>query len=61
MLVNSNGIGKIGQREGVDPWGEYWRFTTSSTRRLFHGSFRPAKSAFAPMETSWRRWPFGTG
>jgi hypothetical protein len=28
-------------REGIDPWGEYWRFTAQSTRHLF-GALFPA-------------------
>jgi SAM-dependent methyltransferase len=39
LLVTSHGISRIGRREGVDPWGEYWRFTTQSARRLFQEYF----------------------
>ena len=35
LLVSSHGISKIGRREGIDPWGEYWRLTAQSARRLF--------------------------
>jgi SAM-dependent methyltransferase len=41
LLVTSHGITPIHRREGRDDWGEYWHFTTQSTRRLF-GEFFPA-------------------
>ncbi len=43
LLVTSHGISKIGRREGIDHWGEYWRVTAQSARRLFEESF-PAKN-----------------
>lgn len=39
MLVTTHGISKIGRREGIDQWGEYWHFTTQSMRRLFQELF----------------------
>lgn len=42
LLATSHGISKIARREGVDPWGEYWRLTTQSARRLFQDIFPAA-------------------
>lgn len=42
LLVTANGISRIARREGIDPWGEYWRFTAQSARRLFHEVFSPS-------------------
>jgi SAM-dependent methyltransferase len=39
LLATSHGISKICRRESVDPWGEYWRITTQSARRLFLENF----------------------
>jgi SAM-dependent methyltransferase len=39
LLVTSHGISKIGRREGIDHWGEYWRFTAQSSSRLFKEVF----------------------
>lgn len=39
LLVTTHGISKICRRYGVDPWGEYWRFTADSARRLFEDVF----------------------
>ena len=41
LLATSHGISKIARREDVDPWGEYWRLTTQSARRLFQDIFSP--------------------
>lgn len=41
LLVTANGINRIARREGVDPWGEYWRLTAQAARRLFHEVFSP--------------------
>jgi SAM-dependent methyltransferase len=41
LLGTSHGISRIARREGIDPWGEYWRFTAQSTRHLF-GALFPA-------------------
>lgn len=41
LLATSHGISKISRRLGVDPWGEYWRFTTQSAQRLFEELFQP--------------------
>jgi len=35
LLVTTHGISKICRREGRDPWGEYWRFTAQSARKIF--------------------------
>jgi hypothetical protein len=34
LLLTTHGISRITRHEGVDPWGEYWHFTTQSVRRL---------------------------
>jgi len=39
VLVTCHGISKIARREGLDPWGEYWRLPTQSARRLFREIF----------------------
>lgn len=43
LLVTTHGISKIGRREGIDQWGEYWHFTTQSMGRLFQ-EFFPAEN-----------------
>lgn len=40
LLVTSHGISRIGRREGIDPWGEYWRITTQSAKKLFQSFFK---------------------
>lgn len=39
LLVTTHGISKICRREGRDKWGEYWRFTAQSIRKIFLGYF----------------------
>ncbi len=39
LLATTHGISKIGRREGIDHWGEYWRFTTQSAARVFSEYF----------------------
>ncbi len=39
VLATSHGITKVARREGVDDWGEYWHFTTQSSKRLFGSVF----------------------
>jgi SAM-dependent methyltransferase len=39
LLVTGSGISKVGRRLGVDPWGEYWRFTAQSLDLLLRGAF----------------------
>lgn len=39
VLATSHGITKVARREGVDDWGEYWHFTTQSSRKLFGDVF----------------------
>ena len=41
LLVTVPGISQI-SRFDMDRWGDYWRFTTLSTRRLCEGYFPPA-------------------
>jgi SAM-dependent methyltransferase len=41
VLATSHGITRIARREGVDDWGEYWHFTTQSSKRLFGEHFAP--------------------
>ena len=40
-IVTVPGIAQI-CRPDIDVWGEYWRFTTLSARRLFEEAFEPA-------------------
>jgi SAM-dependent methyltransferase len=40
LLLTAHGTSRIGRREGIDAWGEYWRFTAQSMRRLFAETFR---------------------
>jgi SAM-dependent methyltransferase len=42
LLMTCHGISKIARREGADAWGEYWRFTSQSARRMFEEVFLPA-------------------
>jgi hypothetical protein len=42
VLATSHGISRVARREGVDDWGEYWHFTSQSSRRLFGEVFAPA-------------------
>ncbi|MEO5701567.1 MAG: methyltransferase domain-containing protein [Casimicrobiaceae bacterium] len=39
VLATSHGISRVARREGVDDWGEYWHFTSQSSRRLFRAVF----------------------
>jgi len=39
LLVTTHGINRICRREGRDHWGEYWRFTAQSIRKIFLGYF----------------------
>jgi SAM-dependent methyltransferase len=39
LLLTAHGTSRIGRREGVDDWGEYWRFTAQSLQRLFGETF----------------------
>jgi len=39
LLLTAHGTSRIGRREGVDAWGEYWRFTAQSLRRLMAETF----------------------
>jgi SAM-dependent methyltransferase len=43
LLVTTHGISKICRREGRDQWGEYWRFTAQSIRKIFLGYFPDEK------------------
>jgi SAM-dependent methyltransferase len=47
LLTTAAGIAKIGRREGVDPWGEYWRFTAQGAQRLFCEFFPPDRVTVA--------------
>ena len=53
LLVTCNGISQI-SRHDMEQWGEYWRFTSLSARRLFTEVFRGIVWQFSPMETCWR-------
>ena len=44
VLATSHGITKVARREGVDDWGEYWHFTTQSSRKLFGDVFGRSNS-----------------
>jgi SAM-dependent methyltransferase len=39
LLVTGSGISKVGRHLGVDPWGEYWRFTAQSLAMLLGERF----------------------
>ncbi len=39
LLLTAHGTSRIGRREGVDAWGEYWRFTAQALRRLLAETF----------------------
>ncbi len=39
LLLTAHGTSRIGRREGVDGWGEYWRFTAQSMPRLLAETF----------------------
>jgi SAM-dependent methyltransferase len=41
LLVTSHGMTKIGRREAVDDWGEYWHLTTQGARRILGEVFPP--------------------
>ena len=41
LLVTAHGISKIGRREGIDDWGEYWHLTTHSIKRMLEEVFSP--------------------
>ena len=41
LLVTTAGIARIGRREGIDAWGEYWHLTSQSAHRLFGEVFQP--------------------
>lgn len=43
LLLTAHGTSRIARREGADPWGEYWRFTSQSMRRLFAETFPGAR------------------
>ncbi len=47
LLATNSGINRICRREGIDPWGEYWRFTAQSAHRLFGRAFTPANVRIA--------------
>ena len=40
LLATSSGISQISRRD-MDRWGDYWRFTSRSTRRLLEEVFSP--------------------
>ena len=42
LLVTSAGLAKIVRIEGIDPWGEYWHFTSQSMRHIFQEVFGEA-------------------
>lgn len=39
VLATSHGMSRVARREGVDDWGEYWHFTSQSSRRMFGDVF----------------------
>ena len=43
LLATSHGISRIARRENIDPWGEYWHFTSQAFHRLFDKTFPNAK------------------
>jgi SAM-dependent methyltransferase len=42
-LVTIPGISQICRPQGSEAWGDYWRFTTTSARRLFEDAFGPGE------------------
>jgi len=48
LLVTSHGTSKICRVLGIDPWGEYWRFTAQSSQLLFEEFFRPGNVEVVP-------------
>jgi ubiquinone/menaquinone biosynthesis C-methylase UbiE len=45
LLLTTHGISQIGRFEGVDAWGEYWHFTSQSTRRVMEEFFPAGRIA----------------
>jgi SAM-dependent methyltransferase len=48
LLVTGSGVSKVGRRLGVDPWGEYWRFTAQSLTMLLEEAFAGGAVAVEP-------------
>src|SRR3989338_3494203 len=48
LLVTSLGTSKICRVLGVDPWGEYWRFTAQSSKIMFEEIFKPGNVKVIP-------------
>ena len=48
LLATSHGTSKMCRFLGVDPWGEYWRFTSQSSRILFEEIFGPGSVTVMP-------------
>lgn len=44
LLLTAHGTSRIGRREGIDGWGEYWRFTAQSMQRLLAETFSGGES-----------------
>ncbi len=42
LLLTAHGTSRIARRDGIDPWGEYWRFTAQSLARMFTETFPDA-------------------
>ncbi len=43
LLATGHGISQIGVQPGEENWGEFWRFTTQSMKRLFEEFFSSGK------------------
>jgi SAM-dependent methyltransferase len=48
LLATSHGTSKVCRFLGVDPWGEYWRFTSQSSRVLFQEIFGSGSVTVTP-------------
>ena len=48
LLATSHGTSKICRILGIDPWGEYWRFTAQSSQIMFEEFFKPGNVKVAP-------------
>lgn len=48
LLVTSHGTSKVCRISGIDPWGEYWRFTGQSSQIMFEEFFQPGNVKVMP-------------
>ena len=48
LLATAHGTSKICRVLGVDPWGEYWRFTAQSSKIMFEEFFKSGNVKVVP-------------